>query len=742
MWSGDYIRVYSDPTYLCNPDGPKVLLAQITGLQPNLPVLRGSGCILVEFVTDSNEERSYGDSDNAGDGFVAQVGGSSSCGNCNGFPCDDKGLCECDGVHWGSDCSFTDHCLGTSHIVLTSYEQIERIANSYAVRDGIASSSTLYPNDLDCPFEVQAAQREGFVIFDVEYDLETTFDMLELYSGSFESESGVTLYTALTGTSESIERYYIPADSEGFITIRLVTDSRGRRAGFSGTVSTDFRYDSPTSCDLGESGLFCEIPHCIAQNSLARDMGSSSHLNRFYHIGRVVSTSRESRGLPVSSTCTWSLSEVPPPADTSELRLVFNKPLDLEPHFPSAVGDKLVIQSDNGSVEIFAEKCSSNDDCGGAYDWQVRASQYARFLDSHHWLFTHTMQSYPGNLSLQTGICDQDSGACILKSAFNISGIDYATAKAVLVTDRNDEDQNFGGVDFDALFVKSCPTEEGRQHCEMEDDGQCVDGVCICEGGIPCSCPCDGGGLVSELDGGLIAGIAIGLLLLFAGIFFWYRRRKIRHSRAQKAIIAEKDEELEAFRNSVVGMRTASTHYMPKPASARESAIVKDDSVQVIAPSMPLVPKVQWCWRETSHMMTNHAADMIVGNPSDCWVKYDAYQNKELEAAFQIYSKSGNSSKLRHCYPMPGYQLDFRDMIQTKQQTGFQREVQRLVEVSQPAPHREKKEIDFGEVDVGDALPEDISSEPQMVLVKGDVIQISSQRQDGWAFGTKVSPFE
>ena len=39
---------------------------------------------------------------------------------------------------------------------------------------------------------------------------------------------------------------------------------------------------------------------------------------------------------------------------------------------------------------------------------------------------------------------------------------------------------------------------------------------------------------------------------------------------------------------------------------------------------------------------------------------------------------------------------------------------------------------------VGVLLPEEIYDEPQMALVTGDVIQISSQRQDGWAFGTKV----
>jgi hypothetical protein len=371
VWSGDFIRVYSDPTSRCTEDSPKVLLAQITGLQPNLPILRGAGCIFVEFVTDANQEQSYGDSDNTGDGFVARVGKSSSCGSCNGFPCSENGLCECNGIRWGSDCSFTDHCLGTSHIVLSETNEPEKIASSYSVRNGLASSALeLYPNDLDCHFEVKVANSEKYVIFEVEYDLETTFDMLELYSGSLGSEPGVTLYTVLTGVSDrGREKYYIPTDSDGIVTIRLVTDSRGRRAGFSGSVWTESRDDPPTSCDIGESGLFCEVPHCIAQNSLGRDMGSSSHLKHSYQIGRVVSNSSEASALPVSSTCSWSLSEVPPPAATAGIRLVFNSPLDLEPHLSSAVGDKLVIQSDAGTVEVFAEKCSSDDQC--VYDWQV-----------------------------------------------------------------------------------------------------------------------------------------------------------------------------------------------------------------------------------------------------------------------------------------------------------------------------------------------------------------------------------
>jgi hypothetical protein len=76
--------------------------------------------------------------------------------------------------------------------------------------------------------------------------------------------------------------------------------------------------------------------------------------------------------------------------------------------------------------------------------------------------------------------------------------------------------------------------------------------------------------------------------------------------------------------------------------------------------------------------------------------------------------------------------------VQTKTATGFQRSVQRLVE-----QHNKKdsaaKEIDISEIQMGDVLPSEILEEPQMVMVKGDIVQISKQRPDhGWAFETKV----
>jgi len=48
------------------------------------------------------------------------------------------------------------------------------------------------------------------------------------------------------------------------------------------------------------------------------------------------------------------------------------------------------------------------------------------------------------------------------------------------------------------------------------------------------------------------------------------------------------------------------------------------------------------------------------------------------------------------------------------------------------------KEVDLGKVRKGETLPADLVGEPQMVLIEGDVVQISAQRDDGWTFGTKL----
>ena len=153
-----------------------------------------------------------------------------------------------------------------------------------------------------------------------------------------------------------------------------------------------------------------------------------------------------------------------------------------------------------------------------------------------------------------------------------------------------------------------------------------------------------------------------------------------------------------------------------------------------IAAFPPQPPKVQWCWQETSHLISNHAPDSIVGDPADGWIKYDNDTSAKLEAAFQKQDKKGKFS------PLPGYRVDFDTMIQTKLATYFQRAVQRLVH-SSSVPQQVQNVVhhDLTDAQLGERLPEELRGEPQMVLVTGDIVQISSQREDGWAFGTKVS---
>ena len=188
VWSSDIIRVYSDPNGRCREDSPNmVLLGQITGFDRSWPSIRAQKCFFVEFVTDGNQERLYGGPiAGSGDGFVATVQETT------------RQTVRCNGLSWGGDCSFTDHCLGTSFLDVTNGAE-QKVASSRALASGLSGATEQYPNELDCVFEIQATTRD-FVAFEVEYDLETSFDFLELYTGSLSSGDSATLHMALTGS--------------------------------------------------------------------------------------------------------------------------------------------------------------------------------------------------------------------------------------------------------------------------------------------------------------------------------------------------------------------------------------------------------------------------------------------------------------------------------------------------------------------------------------------------------------
>lgn len=524
--------------------------------------------------------------------------------------------------------------------------------------------------------------------------------MVSLFKGAGNSLVPVVVLTGTHRSSGSPEAYYVPVDDKGLATLRFETDARGRRRGFVANLRA-VREDPGSflggdrPCPLaGQSGYNCEVPHCINQNRLIAPLQSQPSP---WNLGRVVS---QTEGLTVPAMpwapeggCSWTLTPqgIPPVTDEAvALRLVFHRPLGLEAFPATAVGDKLVVRQKRGSQqideELFVESCENNEAC--SFEWQ-------------------------------TGECN-DNGGCDVRTSVEIpfffDEFDEFTEPFVtslhLITDRNDQLEMYRGVDFDALLVQQCEVET----CQ-DAGGTCLDGFCYCND-IACSCSCDD--VADVISSGVKIGVVLGVLApvfacLFVG-FYIYRRRKIKQSREQKKIIEEKDAELEQFRNSVVGMRAAIADYTPKaPKDLKETA----------RPT----PKVQWCWKETDFCMANHDEDAIFGPASDCWIKYG--NSDEVERAYQKYQKKKKQEKATFS-PLPGYILDFSTMIQTKQATGFQREVKRFVEKI------EEVDLDLKNVEVGDGLPEDLLGEPQMILVKGDIIQISKQRDDGWAFGSKM----
>ena len=139
-----------------------------------------------------------------------------------------------------------------------------------------------------------------------------------------------------------------------------------------------------------------------------------------YQIGRAVSQIN-GKSVPPSLDCTWLISQGICNLGHKGIRLRFNSPLELEPQLPSAVGDKILVTSnDNKSQEIYVEACTTDEVC------------------SHTW---------------QTGVCED--GACTVKKSIDIDIDDCNAATDLrLITDRSDLGQYFSGVDVDVLYLR------------------------------------------------------------------------------------------------------------------------------------------------------------------------------------------------------------------------------------------------------------------------------------------------
>jgi Receptor family ligand binding region/Poly(ADP-ribose) polymerase catalytic domain/WWE domain len=229
--------------------------------------------------------------------------------------------------------------------------------------------------------------------------------------------------------------------------------------------------------------------------------------------------------------------------------------------------------------------------------------------------------------------------------------------------------------------------------------------------------------------------VLVCLALLALTIKYW------RSTQSKKKL----KNEMAKLQKSIVGMRAAKMTYIPNVvleddnrrlsiesrSSPRVSSLMLSASLQSSATESATV---QWCWEETKGYMENHDPSQVFGDPSDCWIKYDDFYNNMLESAYQKQNGKGTVS----LDPLD-YVVDLEAKTQTKQSTGFVRNVMRWEESS-----RKAVSITSGtDADSTDALqntefPIELRGEPQMVLVEGDVVQVSKQRDDGWAFGTKL----
>jgi hypothetical protein len=338
----------------------------------------------VTFDTDANQERSYGDIQNLGNGFQATFSivdpRIAPATNCNGFPLSPQRLCLCDGFHWGGECTIQDHCLGTNRLFLSGTAEPQFLASSEGLRPETLQNirdqytvnpSRAYQNDLDCIYEFQVLGDEPVVELTIFYDLEEGHDYIWL-----ESAKGETYYV-LTGQQQEgeMERYYIPVDSASkSARLRMTTDSRGRRGGFYAAARAVFLNDGPNACPTGWSGTNCELRYCPPKQALRRGRVEVEGIDDSYILGRAVSqvSERSVRPMPWAPNggCEWEFGGIAS-KDTVAVRLI-NSHFDLEPYPESAAGDKLVVRTNNfrEEYEFFMEECDSDETC--SQPWQVR----------------------------------------------------------------------------------------------------------------------------------------------------------------------------------------------------------------------------------------------------------------------------------------------------------------------------------------------------------------------------------
>ena len=267
---------------------------------------------------------------------------------------------------------------------------------------------------------------------------------------------------------------------------------------------------------------------------------------------------------------------------------------------------------------------------------------------------------------------------------------------AVFASDLNNPVPKKG---FDLIYAGMYGASAGMMGGFCSDKWDCVEGEC--RGGT-CEDPKGKGGEIPPWAIGMIIAMCVLLLGLAVLLYFLLKNRK-----KMKAKLKGAREELQNFRDSVVGMRAVVKAAAPGGGGG--------GGRRAAPPAAP----ARWYWEESPARLAAHP---VVKPPH--WIPYDDATSARLEKAF--VARQGKIQLTA------AYEADVERMLQTNLRTGFSRNMMRdappVVPVARPASR---------DVEQGADRPSDIDAdEPCMVLHVGSIVQIARERDDGWAFGS------
>ena len=228
----------------------------------------------------------------------------------------------------------------------------------------------------------------------------------------------------------------------------------------------------------------------------------------------------------------------------------------------------------------------------------------------------------------------------------------------------------------------------------------------------------------TEVDTDLAIGLGLGFgipILLLLGLLYFYRKQKIKRSREKRAQIAvvvkEKNalqKQLTDLQESMASMMEVKTPWAGIGAKA-EAINARRASSAAFSPPVDRATKPQtiqiketvqetyfrWYWEEDKHSLHKHNKFMV---KAPCWVEYAGSVATELETQYLKYeshdraaavagtprryaehktdlacriSTTGNEQKANNTHTGTKYTVNFSDMAQRNDHTGFSRKMLR-----------------------------------------------------------------